>query len=103
DLLAPAAGRVTVDGVDLAAEPLAVKRRLGVVPQEVALYEELSARENLRFWGGLYGLAGRDLAAAVERVLAEVGLTARSREPVKRFSGGMKRRLNLALGLIHTP
>ena len=102
-LLAPDGGRIAVDGLDLAAEPLAVKSRLGVVPQEIALYEELSARENLRFWGGLYGLAGGELAAAVDEVLTEVGLAGRSREPVKRFSGGMKRRLNLALGLIHTP
>ncbi len=102
-LLAPDAGRVTVDGIDLAAEPLAVKSLLGVVPQENALYEDLSAREHLRFWGGLYDLAGGDLERAVDRVLEQVGLTGRAGEPVKRFSGGMKRRLNLALGLVHSP
>lgn len=102
-LLAPDSGRITFDGVDLVADPIQFKSRLGVVPQEVALYEELSARENLRFWGGLYGLSGKGLARAVERSLEQVGLSARSREPVKGFSGGMKRRLNLSLGLIHEP
>ncbi|MEA2562019.1 MAG: linearmycin/streptolysin transport system ATP-binding protein [Acidobacteriota bacterium] len=102
-LLAPDSGRVTVGGVDLASDPLGVKRGLGVVPQEVAVYEELTARENLGLWGGLYGLSGSELAAAVERALDEVGLAGRSREPVQRFSGGMKRRLNLSLGLIHRP
>jgi len=102
-LLRPDSGRVTYGGLDLAAEPDRVKRLLGVVPQEVAVYEELTARENLRFWGGLYGLSGAALDRAVDRSLEDVGLTGRSREPVKRFSGGMKRRLNLSLGLLHSP
>jgi ABC-2 type transport system ATP-binding protein len=102
-LLRPDSGRISYDGVDLNAEPDKVKRRLGVVPQEVAVYEELSARENLRFWGGLYGLSGAELDRAVERSLEDVGLAARSREPVKNFSGGMKRRLNVSLGLVHSP
>ena len=102
-LLAPDGGRVLFEGVDLAADPIGVKSKIGVVPQETALYEELNARENLRFWAGLYGLSGGVLAAAVDRALEEVGLAGRSREPVKRFSGGMKRRLNLALGLVHSP
>ncbi len=96
-LLAADSGRVTFDGVDLAAEPLRVKS------QEVALYEELSALENLRFWGSLYGLSGRALAAAVERGLELVGLAGRAKDAVKTYSGGMKRRLNLALGLVHSP
>jgi ABC-2 type transport system ATP-binding protein len=102
-LLAPDAGRITVGGVDLASDPMGVKRELGVVPQEVAVYEDLTARENLRLWGGLYGLAGKELDAAVDRALDEVGLAGRSKEPVERFSGGMKRRLNLSLGLVHRP
>jgi ABC-2 type transport system ATP-binding protein len=102
-LLAPDSGRITFDGVDLAAEPLRCKRLLGVVPQEVAVYEELSALENVRFWGSLYGLSGKALGAAVERVLAQVELSGRARDAVKKYSGGMKRRLNLALGLIHSP
>jgi ABC-2 type transport system ATP-binding protein len=102
-LLAPDEGRVSFDGVDLAADPIAVKRRLGVVPQEVALYENLTARENLRFWGGLYGLRGAGLSRAAEEVLDQVGLAARADGKVSQYSGGMKRRLNLALGLVHRP
>lgn len=96
-------GAVTVDGIDLGADPLGVKARLGVVPQETALYEELSATENLRFWAGLYGLRGKRLDQAVALALERVGLGGRAKEPVKRFSGGMKRRLNLSLGLVHEP
>ncbi len=102
-LLAPDSGRVTFDGIDVAADPLTVRRRLGVVPQENALYEELTAAEHLRFWGGLYGLSGRELVKAVDEALEAVGLAGRAKEPVKGFSGGMKRRLNLGMGLIHRP
>lgn len=102
-LLAPDAGRITFEGVDLAADPVRCKMRLGVVPQDVALYEELSALENVRFWGSLYGLSGKALKAAAERALAQVGLSGRSRDVVRTYSGGMKRRLNLALGLVHEP
>ena len=102
-LLAPDEGRILFDGVDLAAKPLEVKARLGVVPQEPALYASLSARENLKFWGGLYGLTGAALDKAVDRVLEETGLAGRAKEPVKNFSGGMKRRLNLGIGLVHRP
>jgi ABC-2 type transport system ATP-binding protein len=102
-LLSPDSGRITFDGVDLAADPIRFKRRMGVVPQEVALYEELSARENLRFWGGLYGLSGKTLDDAVARSLDQVGLSGRARDAVKTYSGGMKRRINLALGLVHSP
>ncbi|HEX3129941.1 MAG TPA: ABC transporter ATP-binding protein, partial [Thermoanaerobaculia bacterium] len=102
-LLAPDDGRITMGGVDLADNPVQVKRGLGVVPQEVAIYEELTARENLRLWAGLYGLSGPALDETVARALDEVGLSGRSKEPVERFSGGMKRRLNLSLGLVHQP
>ncbi len=102
-LLAPDNGRVTFDGIELASEPIRFKQRLGVVPQEIALYEELTALENVRFWGSLYGLAGKALTAAAERALAQVELTGRARDTVKTYSGGMKRRLNLALGLVHSP
>ncbi|HZF08186.1 MAG TPA: ABC transporter ATP-binding protein [Thermoanaerobaculia bacterium] len=102
-LLAPDSGRITFDGVDLARDPIGCKRQLGVVPQEVAVYEELSALENVRFWGSLYGLSGKALAAAAGEALARVELTGRARDPVKTYSGGMKRRLNLALGLVHSP
>jgi ABC-2 type transport system ATP-binding protein len=102
-LLAPDEGRIRFDALDLAVEPLKVKAQLGVVPQEPALYENLSARENLSFWGGLYGLSGASLKQAVDRVLDLVGLTDRANDPVKQYSGGMKRRINLALGLVHAP
>jgi ABC-2 type transport system ATP-binding protein len=102
-LLQPDEGRILFEGVDLAAHPLEVKRELGVVPQEVALYEDLSARENLRFWGGLYGLRGAALRQAVDRVLEQVGLSDNADTRVSTYSGGMKRRLNLSLGLVHSP
>ncbi len=102
-LLRPDDGEVRVDGLSIADHPRQVKEKLGVVPQEVAVYPELSARENLRFWGGIYGMKGKTLADRVEELLAEVGLEDRADEPVKRFSGGMKRRLNLAMGLVHRP
>jgi ABC-2 type transport system ATP-binding protein len=76
---------------------------LGVVPQEVALYEELTGRENLHFWGGLYGLGGAALRAAADEALEMVELADRAKDPVREYSGGMKRRLNLAVGLIHKP
>jgi ABC-2 type transport system ATP-binding protein len=102
-LLAPDAGAIAIDGVSVLTDPIAAKARLGVVPQETALYDELTAVENLRFWGGLYDLSGRDLDRAIDAVLERVGLTGRHKEPVRNFSGGMKRRLNLALGLVHSP
>jgi len=102
-LLTPTEGEILVEGRPARDDPREVKRRLGVVPQEVALYEELSARENLEFWGGIYGLRGAGLRARIATVLDQVGLGERAREPIKNFSGGMKRRLNLAMGLIHDP
>jgi len=102
-LLKPDEGRVLFDDVDVAVDPIRVKRQLGVVPQEPALYEDLSARENLRFWAGLYDLSGAELDAAVERTLDHLGLEGRAKDAVKTYSGGMKRRLNLGLGLVHGP
>ncbi len=102
-LLQPTEGEVLVTGLSLTDDPRGVKRRLGVVPQEVAVYEELSARTNLEFWGGIFGLRGGKLKGRVGELLAQVGLEERADEPVKNFSGGMKRRLNLAMGLVHDP
>ena len=102
-LVTPDAGEVRVDGRPLKGDADPLKRRLGLVPQELALYDELSARANLRFFGGLYGLAGAGLEAAMDRVLTLVGLAERGRDAVKTFSGGMKRRLNLAASLLHDP
>lgn len=102
-LLTPSAGRIRVLGHDVALERRASREKLGVVPQELALYEELTATENLRYWGGAYGLRGSDLKQRVREVLVATGLLDRASEPVKRFSGGMKRRLNLGCGLVHQP
>jgi len=102
-LLTPTAGRIRVLGHDVVLERRASRETLGVVPQELALYEELTATENLRYWGGAYGLRGADLKQRVQAVLAATGLLDRASEPVKRFSGGMKRRLNLGCGMVHRP
>ncbi len=102
-LLAPTAGRVRVLGHDVVAESRAARENLGVVPQELALYEDLGAADNLAFWAGAYGLAGAEARSRVDEVLAVLGLADRAREPVKRFSGGMKRRLNLGCGIVHRP
>ncbi len=96
-------GTVRIGGMDIRKEGSKIRRLLGVVPQEIALYDELSGRENLHFWGSLYGLSGRELRAAADRVLELVGLTERSDDPIREYSGGMKRRLNLCVGLIHRP
>jgi ABC-2 type transport system ATP-binding protein len=102
-LMQPDEGRVLFDDVDLAADPLGIKKHLGVVPQEVALYEELTARENLQFWGGLYGLSGARLKESIRTALERVGLDDNADKRVGKFSGGMKRRLNLSMGLVHQP
>ncbi len=102
-LLRPDAGSITLDGVSLSANPIGFKSRIGVVPQETAIYGDLTARENLRFWGGLVGLRGSELRSRAAEVLALVGLADRAREPTRKFSGGMKRRLNLAIGMLHHP
>ncbi len=102
-LVAPSAGRVTVMGHDVVRQGRAARAALGVVPQEIALYEDLSAEENLAYWGGAQGLRGAQLKRAAAEALELTGLMDRAREPVKRFSGGMKRRLNFACGILHRP
>jgi ABC-2 type transport system ATP-binding protein len=102
-VLRPDGGRVLVDDTDIWIEPKAVKQSLGVVPQEIAVYEDLTARDNLNFWGSLYGLKGSELRRRVDDALSRVGLAERSKDKVKGFSGGMKRRLNLCMGLLHAP
>ena len=102
-VVTPSRGTVRVAGHELGADPFAVRRAIGLVPQDLALYEELSARQNLRFFGALYGLAGGELSRRIDWALELAGLLERDREPVSRYSGGMKRRLNLAAGLLHRP
>ena len=99
----PDGGEVRLDGVSVVRDADALKRRVGLVPQDLALYEELSAWANLQLFGGLYGLGARQLRQRAEAALALVGLADRSGERVGSFSGGMKRRLNIAGALLHDP
>jgi ABC-2 type transport system ATP-binding protein len=102
-LLTPTGGHVRIMGHDVVREGTAARRVLGVVPQEISLYDELSAIENLNYWGGTQGLRNPLLHKRIEEVLALTGLSDRAREQVKQFSGGMRRRLNFACGIIHQP
>ena len=102
-LVAPDSGQVTVGGQAVGADASPVKRRIGFVPQDLALYEELPARDNLRLFGALYGVSGALLDERCAQALELVGLADRAREKPKVFSGGMKRRLNLACSLVHDP
>ena len=96
-------GSIEVGGVEMARDGRAVKEKLGLVPQDLAIYPSLTARENLQFFGGLYGLGGRELKGRIDEVLDLVGLSDAARRPAKGFSGGMKRRLNIAAGMLHRP
>ncbi len=102
-LLAPTRGDALVMGHSVVREPLEVRKAIGVVPQDIALYEDLSARENLSFWGKMYGLRGTQLRQRVDEVLALIGLTERQKGRVSKYSGGMKRRLNIGIALLHRP
>ena len=102
-IVAPDAGEVRINGQALQGDTDPAKAAIGLVPQDLALFDELPARENLRFFGSLYGLAGSKLDATIASGLEFVGLADRARDKVKTFSGGMKRRLNLAAGLLHDP
>jgi ABC-2 type transport system ATP-binding protein len=102
-LITPEQGEVLVDGARLSGDTDPKKRRIGLVPQDLALYDELSARANLRFFGALYGLSGAALDRAISSTLELVGLADRVNDRVGKYSGGMKRRLNLAAGLLHDP
>jgi linearmycin/streptolysin S transport system ATP-binding protein len=97
------AGEVRVAGRTLSGDTDPVKRRIGLVPQDLALYDELSARDNLRFFGALFNLSGKPLDIAIDAALELVELADRAADRVKTFSGGMKRRLNLAAGVLHDP
>lgn len=102
-LYQPTSGEAFVAGHSLTGDPMAVRRAIGVVPQELALYEELTARENLLFWGQMYGLGGKKLKARISEVLEQTGLAERADQRVKTYSGGMKRRVNIGVGLLHKP
>src|SRR3990172_8794223 len=102
-LLAPGEGDAAIMGHSIRSEAEEAKKRLGVVPQEIALYPDLSARENLIFWGKMYGLRGGALKVRVDEVLAVIGLTDRQKDKIGTFSGGMKRRVNIGAALLHKP
>jgi ABC-2 type transport system ATP-binding protein len=102
-VVTPTRGTVAIAGIDLAREPFAAKTKLGFVPQELALYDDLTGLQNLRYFGALYGLRGPTLAERIDWALGVVGLRDRAVDQVAKYSGGMKRRLNLAAGLLHKP
>jgi ABC-2 type transport system ATP-binding protein len=102
-LIAPSEGDVFIGGHSVSKAPLAVKAMIGVVPQEIALYPELSARQNLKFFGKLYGLRGAALDKRCDEVLDFIGLSNRQRDRIDTFSGGMKRRVNIGVGLLQKP
>jgi ABC-2 type transport system ATP-binding protein len=102
-LLKPTSGHASVAGHDVVADGKAARKSLGVVPQEIALYEDLPAVENLRYWGKAYGVRGQALEDRVTEVLEYIGLSDRAKDLPKEFSGGMKRRLNFGCGIVHKP
>jgi len=102
-LIRPNRGEVLIEGRTLAGDTDPIKRRIGLVPQDLALYDELPARDNLALFGALYGLDRSTLKRAMAEVLELVGLADRAKDKVGTFSGGMKRRLNLAAALMHDP
>ena len=102
-LLKPTSGHASVAGHDVVSDGKAARKSLGVVPQEIAIYEDLPAIENLRYWGKAYGMRGSHLDSRVQEVLETIGLGDRARDLPKKFSGGMKRRLNFGCGIVHKP
>jgi ABC-2 type transport system ATP-binding protein len=102
-LIAPDSGQVLIDGQAIVADDSPVKRRIGLVPQDISLFEDFGARRNLALFGALYGVRGALLQERVDAALELVGLTDRARDKPSGYSGGMKRRLNIAAALVHDP
>lgn len=102
-LITPSSGDVRLHNESIVKQPEKIRHILGVVPQEIALYTDLTAEENLQFFGKIYGLQGTTLKLRINEVLEQIGLTDRRKDLVKTFSGGMKRRLNIGVALLHTP
>lgn len=102
-LLKPNRGEIYVKGMDVRKDSLAVKRLLGLVPQDIAIYDGITARENVEFFGKLYGLRGKNLKNGADEALEFTGLKDKEKEKPKKFSGGMKRRLNIACAIVHQP
>ncbi|NLE83637.1 MAG: ATP-binding cassette domain-containing protein [Chloroflexi bacterium] len=102
-LLAPSSGDALINGYSILKDNMQVRKYIGIVPQEIALYDDLTALENLFYWGRLNDLNGQELSQRVHEVLGIIDLTDRARDRIKTFSGGMKRRINIAAGLLHKP
>lgn len=102
-LLEPTSGRAIIGGFDLKKNALEIKRIIGVVPQEISLYHTLTARENLAFYGKVYGLSRQVRKERIAKILEMAGLSERADEPIQNFSGGMKRRINIGIALLHNP
>jgi ABC-2 type transport system ATP-binding protein len=102
-LMPPTSGHISIAGSDIVKDGKKAKASLGIVPQELALYEDLPAIDNLRYWGQAYGLRGSTLDTRIREVLDHIGLADRAKDLPKKFSGGMKRRLNFGCGIVHKP
>jgi len=102
-LVTPTRGTAKIGGFSITDQPIEAKRLLGVIPQEIALYPTLNARQNLTFFGKMYGLGGKDLEKRVDEVLDFIDLKDRQKDKIDTFSGGMKRRVNIGVGLLHRP
>ena len=96
-------GTIRIDGIDVNTDSKACKKRIGVVPQEISLYEDLSAYDNLLFWGNLYGIPAKELKQNIHSILELIGLSDRKKDLIKTYSGGMKRRINIAAAILHQP
>lgn len=102
-LLVPDSGTIKICGYDIIKEPIKAKECIGYVPQDLSLMEEMNAYDNLEFFGALYGLKGKELKERIREALTVTGLEDTKRKKVKKFSGGMKRRLNIAVAILHHP
>ena len=96
-------GEIFINGKSIKTDKVEIRKQLGLVPQDIALLEEMNAVDNLEYFGGLYGLAGQELKSQIEKLLEVAGLTDKKKEKVKNYSGGMKRRLNIAVAMLHNP
>jgi len=102
-LIPPTRGEIIFEGESILKNPKNIRQKLGVVPQDIALYPTLSGYENLRFWGNLYGLKGQELKQRINETADIIGLHERLKDKVEKYSGGMKRRLNIGAALLHMP